>query len=44
MNGLKQKDVFVGGEGDAWFRRNKSLLSNKAINDDDLIIKEIVKC
>ena len=33
MNGLKQKDVFIGGEGDAWFRRNKSLLSNKDIND-----------
>lgn len=30
---MKQDDVFIGGEGDAWFRRNRNALQNKGKHD-----------
>ena len=39
---MLQKNLFLNGEGDKWFDRNWSKLSEKPLNEDP-IIKLIVK-
>jgi ubiquinone/menaquinone biosynthesis C-methylase UbiE len=39
---LKQKNVFLEGEGDAWFARNATGLARLKLPDDDPLILEIL--
>ena len=40
---MKQKDVFMFGEGDAWFLRNSKKVNIQNFNSKDQIIKAIYK-
>jgi ubiquinone/menaquinone biosynthesis C-methylase UbiE len=39
-----QKEKFLQGEGDAWFDRNHSAISQRSYGPDDLVIKAITDC
>ena len=39
---MKQKSIFISGEADAWFERNKEGLKNKDFSQD-LVVSEIVE-
>jgi ubiquinone/menaquinone biosynthesis C-methylase UbiE len=39
---MTQKDVFLRGEGDAWFARNKKALSDVKLPDGDPLVLEIL--
>ena len=39
---MKQKDVFLQGEGDAWFSRNSGSLAKRVLPDDDSVLVELV--
>jgi ubiquinone/menaquinone biosynthesis C-methylase UbiE len=39
---MKQKEVFLNSEGDAWFKRNRQSLSAIKLPDDDPISREIL--
>ena len=41
---VSQKDIFLGGEGDAWFRRNKEAMNRAEYSENDTVyaaIKEV---
>lgn len=40
---MKQKDIFLSSEGDAWLERNKALLSQRRLPEDDPILVELLK-
>ena len=40
---MKQNQIFLESEGDAWHCRNESILKHKNLSTDDLIIQEILK-
>ena len=40
--GLKQKDIFLGSEGDCWFARNKSKLEEFQLGGDDPVIEALL--
>lgn len=40
---MKQKDIFLKSEGDAWFSRNQKSISEKKLPDDDFILTEILE-
>jgi len=40
---MTQKDIFLRGEGDAWFARNESGLARLKLPDDDPIVLEILR-
>lgn len=44
MNKTKQKDVFLSGEGDAWFDRNHEYFQTTELTEHDPIIETIIKC
>lgn len=37
MNKFRQRDIFLSGEGDAWFQRNSSSLNISSISEDFLL-------
>lgn len=37
-----QKEIFLKGEGNAWYERNKETLSERHLPDDDFILTELV--
>lgn len=39
---MKQKEIFLQSEGDAWFIRNQQGVAMRRLPDDDLILREIV--
>lgn len=39
---MKQKDIFLESEGDAWFNRNKHAISSKTLPQDDAVLQEIL--
>lgn len=40
---MKQKDVFLESEGNAWFERNAELLASRKLPDSDPALMEILK-
>lgn len=44
MNSSKQKDIFLRGEGDAWFERNRQSIQNREFGVHDPIVAAIVRC
>jgi ubiquinone/menaquinone biosynthesis C-methylase UbiE len=40
---MKQNEIFLNSEGDAWFHRNEIAIFNKKMPDEDLIIFELLK-
>lgn len=40
---MKQSQVFLKSEGDAWFHRNEAALRQKKITNNDLIVQEVLK-
>lgn len=38
---LKQKDIFLQGEGDAWYERNVQALERRALPADDPVIPQV---
>lgn len=41
-NAMKQKEVFLLGEGDAWFRRNADALLQRGLPESDSLLMEIL--
>ena len=39
---MKQKDIFLSGEGNAWFARNAAALAQHQLPDSDPLLQEIV--
>lgn len=39
---VKQKDIFLQSEGDAWFRRNQQGVAARKLPDDDVLLKELL--
>ena len=39
---MKQKDVFLSGEGNAWFNRNAEALANQQLPDCDPLLVELI--
>lgn len=39
---MKQKDYFLNSEGDAWFTRNRAVVREKKLPDEDSILLEIL--
>lgn len=39
---MRQKDIFLCSEGDAWFSRNRQATSSRKLPDDDILIQEIL--
>ena len=39
---MKQKDIFLESEGDAWFARNRSDVGRRKLPEDDLVLRELV--
>ena len=44
MKTSKQKEIFLGGEGDAWFERNHQAIQNREFGGLDPIIASIIPC
>ena len=40
---MKQRDVFLKSEGDAWFKRNKKAVSEHKLPEDDPILCELIE-
>lgn len=40
---MKQSQIFLKSEGDAWFHRNEAALLQKNVKEDDLIVQEVLK-
>ena len=40
---MRQKDIFLNSEGDAWFSRNQQALAERIMPDEDLLICEILE-
>jgi hypothetical protein len=38
---MKQKDIFLQTEGDAWYQRNKSSVVNRNLPHDDPVLCEM---
>lgn len=39
---MKQRDIFMASEGDAWFRRNREALSSRKLPDSDPLLLQIL--
>ena len=39
---MKQKEIFLKSEGDAWFARNKQTVASRKLPDDDPLLIEII--
>lgn len=39
---MKQKELFLQSEGDAWFQRTKTIVSRRILPDDDPVLREIL--
>ena len=39
---LKQKEIFLQSEGDAWFTRNQQGVAMRKLPDDDVLLREIL--
>jgi hypothetical protein len=39
---MKQKEIFLEAEGDAWFTRNQEGLAVRKLPDDDPLLCEII--
>lgn len=39
---MKQKEIFLQSEGDAWFTRNQQGVATRRLPDDDAVLQEIV--
>ena len=39
---MKQKEIFLHSEGDAWFTRNQQDVANRKLPDDDPLLREIL--
>lgn len=39
---MKQKEIFLKSEGDAWFTRNQLSVANRKLPDDDAVLREIL--
>ncbi|MFZ4536857.1 hypothetical protein [Propionivibrio sp.] len=39
---MKQKDIFLQSEGDAWFARNQQGIAIRKLPDDDPLLCEIL--
>ena len=39
---MKQKEIFLHSEGDAWFTRNKQAVSKRKLPDDDALLRELL--
>lgn len=40
---MKQKEIFLHSEGDAWFTRNVQSIAGKKLPDDDPLLRELLK-
>jgi ubiquinone/menaquinone biosynthesis C-methylase UbiE len=40
---MKQKDIFLSSEGDAWFDRNHTLVAQRHLPEDDPILVEVLE-
>ncbi len=40
---MKQKEIFLQSEADAWFVRNKEGVAARKLPDDDPLLREILK-
>ena len=38
---MKQKNIFLSGEGDKWYKRNEEALLNKDFSQD-LVVKKVI--
>ncbi|HUS97952.1 MAG TPA: class I SAM-dependent methyltransferase [Hyphomicrobiaceae bacterium] len=39
---MKQRDIFLQSEGDAWFSRNQQSVTARKLPDDDLLLRELL--
>lgn len=39
---MKQKEIFLQSEGDAWFTRNQQGVATRELPDDDALLREII--
>ena len=39
---LKQKEIFLQSEGDAWFTRNQQRVAGRKLPDDDALLRELI--
>lgn len=39
---MKQKEIFLQSEGDAWFTRNQQGVAGRKLPDDDALLREII--
>lgn len=39
---MKQKEIFMQSEGDAWYQRNKETLSERHLPEGDIVLTELV--
>jgi hypothetical protein len=39
---MKQKEIFLQSEGDAWFTRNQQGVGMRKLPDDDALLKELL--
>ena len=39
---MKQKDIFLKSEGNAWFTRNQSAVAGRKLPDDDALVQEML--
>ena len=39
---MKQKEIFLQSEGDAWFTRNQQSVATRKLPDDDALLREII--
>lgn len=39
---MRQKDIFLATEGDAWFARNRDALAQRRLPDDDAVLRELI--
>jgi ubiquinone/menaquinone biosynthesis C-methylase UbiE len=39
---VKQRDIFLASEGDAWFRRNREMLGSRKLPDSDPLLRQIL--
>ncbi|HIG68273.1 MAG TPA: hypothetical protein EYQ44_10790 [Porticoccaceae bacterium] len=40
---MKQKEIFLQSEADAWFVRNQEGVAARKLPDDDTLLREIIK-
>ncbi len=39
---MKQKEIFLQSEGDAWFNRNQHVVAGRKLPDDDPVLREVL--